>query len=205
MPSLAEQILEFSKQQTIINLIESGVDVNFIDFIIERLNSAVANGENLDDLIDELKDLMISTDTKKGLLQRYVSQVASDSITQFNANYTQALVQGTTIEFYFYDGTTIKGTRPFCSKHQQKYYHKEEVELLGMGKEINGVNLPPDQLKGRISGTNKNNIFINRGGWNCRHQFMPVSVYSVPKEVIIRNIKNGYYQPTEKQLERLGL
>ena len=85
----------------------------------------------------------------------------------------------------------------------KKYYHKKEVELLGDGKEINGVNLPPQELKGRIKGTNKSNIFINRGGWNCRHFFSPISVRYVPKEVLKRNLDNGNWTPTDRELRFL--
>lgn len=198
MPNLADEILEFAKQQSLLNLLESGVDVNFIQPILERLNSAVANGENLDLLLDELEVLMVSTEATTSLLQRYISQVASDSITQFNATYTQILVQGTNIEFYYYDGTAIAKTRAFCKNHQQKYFHFKEVQLLGDGKEIDGSKLSPDELRGRISGTNQSSIFINRGGWHCRHQFAPVSINSVPNEVLQRAIAKNYYAIKKK-------
>lgn len=205
MSKLASEILDFSKQQVLINLLDSGVDINFINIIIEKLNDAVGTGLNLNDLIDELETLIVSTPQSKGLLQRYISQVASDSITQFNAVHTQILVQGTNIEFYYYDGTKIAKTRPFCATHQQKYYHYKEVQLLGDGKEINGSSLSSEQLKGRIAGTNQSTIFINRGGWNCRHQFAPVSIFSVPKVVIQRALDKGYTSLTSKQKQVLGL
>lgn len=205
MSLLDKRILELSKNKAIISLLESGVDVNFIDIIIDRLSQAVGTSTNINDLIDELQGLMVSTSTNKSLLQRYISQVTSDSITQFNAVHTQTLTQGTTIQFYYYDGTKIENTRPFCAKHQQKYYHKKEVELLGKGKEINGSTLTSDQLKGRITGTNESNIFIYRGGYNCRHQFAPVSIFSVPKDVIQRALSKGFLTLTPQQKAKLGL
>jgi len=48
------------------------------------------------------------------------------------------------------------------------------------------------------AGTNESNLTINRGGYGCGHQFMPVSTESVPLEY--RNkIKNGVFvQPSRK-------
>jgi hypothetical protein len=36
---------------------------------------------------------------------------------------------------------------------------------------------------GMIDGTNPENFFVNRGGYNCGHELIPVSEVSVPKEV----------------------
>ncbi len=196
-----DEILEFSKQQAAFNLLDSGVDVNFLEQILARLNSNVQIGSNIDDLIADLKEFITGGEEGVGALQRYVTQVSSDSLTQFNATYNQTITQDLGIEWYKYVGTRIENTRPFCVHHANKYYHKKEVELLGAGKELDGRPLSQDELKGRIKGTNSSNIFINRGGWNCRHQFSPISARFVPKSVLLRNEKNGNWIPTERERE----
>ena len=172
---LYEEILEFSKQQAALNLLESGVDVNFFDKIMTTLNSAVFEGSNFDDLIDELDVFINGAEGSVGGLQRYVSQVTNDSLTTFNATYNQTISQDLGFEFYKYTGTKIAKTRQFCIHYMQDYLHHNEVEDLGMGvdpithKSLASLNL----LAGRKAGTNKSNIFVNRGGWNCRHFFSP--------------------------------
>ncbi len=200
--SLYDEILEFSKQNAALNLLESGVDANFFNIIMDTLSKAVGNGDNVHDLIDELEIYITGGDEGVGALQRYVTQVTNDSITQFNATYNQAITQDLGIQWYKYTGTRIAKTRPFCIHHMNKYYHKKEVELLGSGRELNGIPLSKNEKKGRIPGTNSSNIFINRGGYNCRHYFSALSTRFVPKKVLQRNVRNGNWNPTEREIDK---
>jgi hypothetical protein len=202
--SIYDEILEFAKQQAALGLLDSGVDTNFLNPILETLNSSVVNGSNIDDLVDELNVFITGADEGVGALQRYVTQVSNDSLTQFNATYVQTVTQDLGIEFYKYVGTKISNTRPFCVHHVNQYYHKREVENLGVGIEPTGKSMPQDEFKGRIPGTNKSNIFINRGGYNCRHQFSPISARFVPKEVLKRALNKGYWKPTKREKELLN-
>lgn len=201
---LYDDILEFAKQKTALQLLESGVDANFFDQILETLNSSVVSSGDIDDLFDELKVYITGGKEGVGALQRYVSQVANDSLTQFNATYNLTVTQDLGIEFYKYTGTKISDTRPFCVTFMNQYFHKNEVELLGQGiNPYSGKVLTQDQLKGRIKGTNKSSIFTYRGGWNCRHYFSPISPRFVPKEVLRRNVRNGNWQPNERETRYL--
>jgi hypothetical protein len=201
---LYDEILEFSKQSAALNLLEAGVDTNFTQKILEVLNSSVVSSGDIDDLIAELEQFITGGSEGVGALQRYVSQVSSDSLTQFNATYNQTITQDLGIEFYKYTGTKISDTRAFCVDFMQQYFHKKEVEKLGEAiNPLTNKGLTPQQLKGRINGTNKSSIFINRGGWNCRHFFSPISPRFVPKNVLIRNVKNGNWQPNERETRLL--
>jgi len=202
--TLYDEILEFAKQSAANNLLESGVDANFLDNILSILNSSVVSSGNVDDLVEELDVYITGGGEGVGALQRYVTQVSNDSLTQFNATYNQTITQDLGIEFYKYVGTEIAGTRPFCDDFMNQYFHKEEVEQLGQGiNPYTGKSLTGQQLKGRIKGTNKSSIFINRGGYNCRHYFNPISARFVPKEVLRRNVKNGNLQPNERETRLL--
>lgn len=202
---LYEDILEFAKQQTTLNLLESGVDTNFFNKILDTLQSSVVSGSNIDDLVDDLEQFITGGKDGVGALQRYVTQVTNDSITQFNATYNQTITQDLGIEWYKYTGTIIEDTRPFCQRFVNDYFHKIEVEELGSGIDPQtGKSLASeDLLDGRIKGTNKSNIFINRGGWNCRHFFSPISLRFVPKKDVQRNIRNGNFTPSEREKELL--
>ncbi len=196
-------ILEFATQQTAVDLLDAGVDANFINPILNLLNNAVNNGSSLDNLLDELDVYINGGGAGVGALKKYITQVSNDSLTQFNANYNQAVTQDLGFEFYKYTGTVITNTRPFCSDFVNKYYHKKEVEELGLAiNPITNTGLTSAQLKGRINGTNSSNIFTRRGGWNCRHYFSPLSVRQVPKKDLKRNLDNGNWQPTELEIDR---
>lgn len=200
-----DEILNFAKQSTTLNLLDTGVDVNFLQPILDTLQSCIQIGGNIDDLIDELKIFITGGETGVGGLQRYVTQVTNDSITQFNATYNQTITQDLGIEFYKYVGTKIANTRPFCREFTGDYFHKKEVEKLGIGLDpLTGKSLASENLlEGRINGTNASNIFTNRGGWNCRHFFSPISPRFVPKKDLQRNFKNGNWKPTEREKQFL--
>lgn len=201
--SIYLDILSFAQQKTTIDLLDSGVDVNFVNIILDKIQNSVTIGGNVNDLVDELEEYITGGDEGVGALQRYVSQVSSDAINQFNANYNQAVTQDLGFEWYKYIGTVIDNTRPFCNDFHDKYYHKKEVEQ--MGEEINpftGNKLSSAQMKGRIKGTDKSSIFTNRGGWNCRHTFSPLATRQVPRNVLERNLKNGNWKPTEAEKKK---
>ncbi len=198
--SIYDDILEFSKQQAFLGLLDTGVDVNFFEPVLKQLNSSVFNGGNIDDLLDELKIYITGGTDGVGALERYVKQVANDSLSQFNATYNQTITQDLGYEFYVYTGTIIAGTRPFCNAFVNQYFHKKEVEKLGEGiNPLTNSSLTTEQFKGRAKGTNKSTIFTYRGGYNCRHFFSPISERFVPKSDLLRNINNGNWKPSERQ------
>ena len=197
------EILEFAKQKSALDLLDSGVDANFLQPILNMLQSSVDTGANIDDLLDELKIYITGGDEGVGALKKYVTQVSNDSLTQFNANYSEAITSDLGFEWYKYTGTVITNTRSFCRDFVQGYYHRSEVELMGIGKNpLNGNNLTQKQLNGRIQGTNASNIFTRRGGWQCRHYFSPLSTRQVPQKDLRRAVKKGFWNPTEKEIDK---
>jgi len=108
MPIFNEQnsfyldIFEFATQQTTLDLLDAGVDTNFIQPILTQLHNAVNTGANINDLLDELNTYITGGSEGAGALKRYVTQVSNDSLTQFNANYNQAITQDLGMEWYKY-------------------------------------------------------------------------------------------------------
>lgn len=200
------EIVDLSKVAAIENLLESGVDANFIEPMIERLKVGVMSGSNVSDLIEELRLFIKGNNEVLGTLTRYVTQVSHDSLIQFNRVYHNAIAEATGFEFFRYVGTRIRDTRPFCIEFLNDYFHKKEVEQLGRG--INpqtGQPLTQEQLQGRIRGTNASNIFTNAGGWNCRHEFTAINTQFVLKDVLKRNVRKGNITFNRRQIQVLGL
>ena len=83
------------------------------------------------------------------------------------------------------------------SKMSSEY--KKELEAWGSGRnagDVGGIK-KDGTWDGQIDGTTESTIFTFRGGWNCRHQIIAVSISQVPKSVIDRNIANGNYKPNK--------
>ncbi len=75
------------------------------------------------------------------------------------------------LEWYRYIGGVIRTSREFCTERDGGYYHKSEVEEWA-----------DEEWEGKIDGTTSENIFSYCGGYNCRHELIPVTAQSVPDE-----------------------
>jgi hypothetical protein len=163
---LYKAILETNIEVTKDALIGSGIRNNFSNAIQEVLKSNIAGVSNRAELNKTLRQFIEGTEKDLPFLQRYVKQTTNDSVMAFNAEYIQTVSEDLGVEYYFYAGTIIEDTRPFCSARTGRFFTTDQVRKWGD---------PKLDWVGRMSGTNANTIFIYRGGYNCRHQLWPVS------------------------------
>ena len=92
-------------------------------------------------------------------MRRYASQMAHDSIMQFDGQFTKYKGDEAGINTYKYTGTNITTTRNFCRRNLNRIFTEEEAR-----------NVWASQSWGGKSGTDP---FVNRGGYRCRHSFIP--------------------------------
>lgn len=197
---LYNQIVQNSIQTTSASLLESGIDQNVIEPIIRIVDDSVSTGATFSDMVDELRLVMKGDPERLGKLMRYSTQITTDALNQFNGIYNETIAKDLDLEWYFYSGGIQKTSRAFCKKFVGKYFHRKEVEDFGRGKDLDGSSLCGGPTKtnlctGRIPGTNASSIFRYRGGFQCNDIFKPTLIDAVPKSVINRNIKKGYYIP----------
>ncbi len=91
-------------------------------------------------------------------MRKYASQIAHDSIMQFDGQFTKYKAEEAGITSYKYTGTNIATTRDFCRRHLSKIFTEEEAR-----------NLWSSRWKGKSGG----DPFVDRGGYRCRHSFIP--------------------------------
>ena len=92
-------------------------------------------------------------------LRRYATQMAQDSLMQFDASINTAIgIQSGATKWKYY-GNVIRDSRPFCRKHAGQVFTEEEIQETWAGS-----------WKGKASG----DPLIVRGGYNCRHHWRPV-------------------------------
>lgn len=182
---------EISKQAigwTVDGLTASGIGANVTDEIEGILRSNITTGGSYKDLANQLRDSILSNKAGQGLLERYVKQVTTDSIMQYNRQYSHAISDDIGLQWYMYTGSNINTTRAFCiACTDKKYFHKSELPTLVSGdlfsrKEV-PVNPKTGLWYGAIEGTNASNVLINAGGYQCGHQFQPVLSSVVPESV----------------------
>ena len=189
------EVKNFSIEATKSSLLDSGITQEIIKPVENILSQNVTTGGSFQDLTEALRKDILGDGKTLGKLERYSKQITTDSLNQFNANYNQTVSQDLKLEFYFYNGGLKETSREYCKGIIQggdlgleggRYYHKKEVE--------ESANL---EWAGKIPGTNSSSIFVNRGGFNCGHQWLAVDTIAVPKSVVDRNISNGNYTPTK--------
>lgn len=91
-------------------------------------------------------------------LRRYASLYAVDSLNQFSSTLTITTANEQGIDRFEYYGDLILDSRDFCRKHIDKIYTRAEIEKI---------------WKGEWAGKAPGDPFIVRGGYNCRHQWLP--------------------------------
>ena len=90
-------------------------------------------------------------------MRRYASQIAQDSLMQFDGQFTLYKGKEAGITKYQYVGTNITTTRSFCRTYLNRVFTEEEAREIWQ-----------TTWRGK-SGTDP---FINRGGYRCRHSFI---------------------------------
>ena len=161
---LFKEILKSNVTTTYETLLGSGLEANFKEPIIKILKDNVISGTDTKAARKVLKDFILGNENIDPKLIRYVSQTANDSLRQFSRNYTKAISDDLDLQHYYYKGTKIKDTRPFCASRAGKYYTKLEVESWASL-----------EWAGKNKATTKQTIFLYTGGYACRHDLIPVS------------------------------
>lgn len=126
----------------------------------------------------------------RGHLERYINNnilangstrqsLVRDSLHGFSRQITSIVTENLGLEWFLYSGGRVRDTRKFCLERTEKYWHKSEVESWASL-----------DWQGKIRGTNRDNIFQNLGGYNCRHTLQPVPIELVPNSAIRRFERN---------------
>lgn len=202
---LLKQIRIQAIGDTVQQLTESGIGANISDRITDILRTNITSGGSYKALNAQLLESLTDTEKSDGLLTKYSKQITNDSIQQYNRTYTQQVASGLGFEWYAYQGSDIRATRPFCDALTDlRYFHVSEVPRLLRAEDLyyikdgqktkvpiyDRTGLPA----GLIEGTNPENFFIRAGGYNCGHQIRPVPERNVPLDYRDRVYNTLAYQ-----------
>lgn len=195
---LYELTLLSSQKNALAVLGEDAFGTQLIGPIKQIIQSSITNGASFTDILKNLNTLVKGDPDQEidGKFVGYIKRYAKDAFTSGDANYTNVIANDLGLEFGRWMGPKLEDTRDFCKERIGKYFHRKEVEQWGSGNKCCGLSWPDSKgnWQGRNSATDKNTIFVLRGGYNCNHNFVPVSTKQVPKEVINRAVSSGYYK-----------
>lgn len=142
----------------------------------KELFSTLSKGGTREDIINRLQDVI-------GKSQNYLDTYVDTGLSVIGRERIADTAKDLGLSWYRYIGGVIQTSRDFCVDKDGGYFHASEIEEWA-----------DEDWDGKIDGTNSETIFVFVGGWNCRHDLIPVLEQSVPEsdlqriETLINNI-----------------
>ena len=94
-------------------------------------------------------------------LRRYAGQIAHDSVMQFHGQFTIKKAKDSGLNHFRYTGTLVRDSRQFCRKMLNKTLTEKEIR---------------DKWNSEgWAGKSPGDPFIVRGGYRCRHTWIPTN------------------------------
>ena len=94
-------------------------------------------------------------------LRKYAGQIAHDSVMQFHGQFTVKKAKESGLKHFTYTGTLVRDSRPFCVNMVGRTLTEKQIRDRWNS----------DSWKGNSSG----DPFIVRGGYRCRHTWIPTN------------------------------
>ena len=117
-------------------------------------------GRSFKDMIKDIKGKINGEVDRVGRsMSGYASQIAHDSVMQFDGQFTIHKAKEAGLKHFKYTGTIMGTTRDFCRRHIGRTYNEKQIRAIWTGN-----------WGGKSSG----DPFIVRGGYRCRHTWLPV-------------------------------
>lgn len=178
---------ELAVENTIGNLAGAGLQANVTDKLNDMLLRAVTSGAKYSDLMEEMRTYLRGDGEHPGALARYANTYTVTALSQYAGQNNKLLTDDLGCEWFEYVGSEIETTREFCDHLcDKRYIHKSEIPEILKGH-IDGhkckIYAKTGLPYGMIEGTTPENFQVNVGGWNCRHQLVPIAKEAVPPEI----------------------
>ena len=129
----------------------------WVDFINENKFDN-AKKTQVDEAIAKLHT-QYASDRAGNNLRRYASQIAHDSVMQFHGQFTVAKAREAGLTHYRYTGTLVRDSRPFCQNMLNRVLNEQEIRDIWNNQ--------------GWAGKSTGDPFIVRGGYRCRHTWIP--------------------------------
>ena len=130
---------------------------DLVDFINENKFNPKMKAQ-VDEAIRKLHT-QYASDRSGENLRKYAGQIAHDSVMQFHGQFTVKKAKDAGLTHFRYTGTLVRDSRQFCTEMVNKTLTETEIR---------------DMWKRRSwAGKSNGDPFIVRGGYRCRHTWLP--------------------------------
>lgn len=187
--TILRELKKTSITNTVAALTEAGIGREISNQISDILRTNITTGGSYEKLSQQLTESVGNT-------VKYAKQITTDAINQYNRQYTQLVSADLGYEWFAYENSTVKQSRPFClSLRKTRFFHVSEIPGLLKAKDMYYID-PEDgkEKKVRINpstnlpdgfypNTNASNFIVYAGGYNCRHSVRPIAEFVVPVDI----------------------
>ena len=112
------------------------------------------------DFVKGFKELVEGTAETNGALVKYAESYVHDSVFSHSRAVDSFFADELGIDCFYYAGDAVKTSRDFCLERMGQVFKREEVDSWS-----------DQDWQGKIPGED---VWISLGGYNCRHNLMPV-------------------------------
>ncbi len=188
-----KNLLRLIKLNALDNLIGSGIRSTVSLPFAQQLIANVAARAPLREAVKSLRLIVEGDKNTDGRLSAHIKTTSTTAQSVADRSYSTAVYEELQVQWFRYIGGEIKTTRPFCEHRLDEIFHRKEIEAWGNGQNAGGIDdIKKGTWSGRIEGTDSRSIFVNLGGWNCRHSLVPIPETRVPETVRQRAKNEGY-------------
>ena len=132
-----------------------------INELVDFINENKFDNSKRSQVEDAVRKLhtQYASDRAGNNLRRYASQIAHDSVMQFHGQFTVAKAKEAGLTHFTYTGTLVRDSREFCVSMLNKTLTEEQIRDMWNNR----------SWQGKSTG----DPFIVRGGYRCRHTWIP--------------------------------
>lgn len=162
---------QWAADATIESLVNSQIDLKFINPVKQLLYSRIAFGGSVVDAERQLRSIILGSKEKFGVLNRWVGQVARDTINEYTGTVNAQIKVQYGLNGIRYVGGLIDDSRPQCVRWVTEFggiLRDDQLEAEIKWAETNGSGMKPD--------TTPENFPQKRGGYNCIHEAIPIRI-----------------------------
>lgn len=151
-----------SINQTLNLLKGNGLNYNFIQPVKDVMLKSAGSGMTIAEAELQLRSVVLGDAEHLGKLNRYVTQISRDSISQYEGMLQSNIATAYELDGISYEGSIIRDSRPQC----KRWAEMGEIPIKDLEKEIRWAY---NNGSGMIPNTTPETFMIYRGGYNCRH------------------------------------
>ena len=130
-----------------------------VTFIQDQKALGNMSSPDVQTAVDELKQNYGSTVTGDNLYS-YSSQIVQDALMGFDGQFAKYRADELGLTSFIYFGSIIRDSRDFCVEHANQIFTEEEARQIWQQD---------------WQGKSGSDPFLDRGGYNCRHHWQPIS------------------------------